>query len=550
MSRQQKKVALRSALMTSTIAAMIMAVTGPARSERVASWSAQLWQARIQAGATLENVLEQQRSEFAQLDADGDGRLSTRDVELHATMEAAQARIQAVQGVMRYDVDGDGFVTEDEIRRLMRYELRFQLAQSQKINSSYSPDKQIDSTVQRLMAFDADKDGKISIAEAAKSAAGQRPSGGQSARVRQVLDAAGKDEVTLQDYLSAGEALFRKVDADGNGTISQQEATDYSQSLVRATAAKKEEAEKAGCELPAASDNAKVMLFSGYEAEALSNVTLKSQDVEVRTGRIVIEPGNEPLYLVVSTHRATIWQVSGAVERVERIVASSMQTGANGSDPQAAPLAGVTGVPAERVSFLKRSNCLSYFSEAPSSGSLVSAGAVRRMTGKAPDVLAARYSVSSFSAPSGKIETTRDERDGSLVIRKREGSLTIIGSGGNATIQMGPSRARDEMMRFFPGGVMEIDPKSVVGSAPAMPYEVLPSQAGIVQLLASGALSENRSGEYIVRSKIRFPAGLYGAHSVTFLVMKGTPYPDGDPGHSCVVVEETGESKGGICRSR
>jgi len=137
-----------------------------------------------------------------------------------------------------------------------------------------------------------------------------------------------------------------------------------------------------------------------------------------------------------------------------------------------------------------------------------------------------------------------------LIINKREGKLTIIGNASNVVVQTGPSRARDEMDRFFPGGVSEIDPKAVVGSAPAEPYNVLPSQAGLVQLLASGELTENRAGEYIVRKKIRFPAGLYGAHSATFVVMKGTPYPDGDPGHSCVIVEESGESKGAGCRSR
>ena len=106
------------------------------------------------------------------------------------------------------------------------------------------------------------------------------------------------------------------------------------------------------------------------------------------------------------------------------------------------------------------------------------------------------------------------------------------------------------MLRFFPGGVVDIDPKAVVASVPAVSYEVLPSQAGLVQLLSTGALTQNSSGEYIVRRKIRFPAGLAGAHSVTFLVLKGTPYPDGDPAHSCVIVEETGESKGAACRTR
>jgi hypothetical protein len=69
-----------------------------------------------------------------------------------------------------------------------------------------------------------------------------------------------------------------------------------------------------------------------------------------------------------------------------------------------------------------------------------------------------------------------------------------------------------------------------------------------VQLLVSGALVRAKGGEYIVKQKTRFPAGLAGAHSVTFLLPTGVPYPEGDPGHSCVVIEETGLKRGAGCR--
>ncbi len=136
------------------------------------------------------------------------------------------------------------------------------------------------------------------------------------------------------------------------------------------------------------------------------------------------------------------------------------------------------------------------------------------------------------------------------MIRKSQGSLSIVGNPSNVIIQTGPSRAQEEMDGFFPGGVTDIDAKTVIARAPAAAYEVFPAQAGLVQLLGKGTLTQNRTGEYIVREKIRFPPGLYGAHAVTFLVLKGTPYPDGDPAHSCVIVEDTGESKGANCRTR
>lgn len=70
---------------------------------------------------------------------------------------------------------------------------------------------------------------------------------------------------------------------------------------------------------------------------------------------------------------------------------------------------------------------------------------------------------------------------------------------------------------------------------------MLPQQAGLIQLVQQGALTQNSSGEFPIHRKIRFPAGLAGAHSVKFLLLRGVPLPDGDPAHSEVVSEETGQ---------
>jgi hypothetical protein len=45
---------------------------------------------------------------------------------------------------------------------------------------------------------------------------------------------------------------------------------------------------------------------------------------------------------------------------------------------------------------------------------------------------------------------------------------------------------------------------------------------------------------FLIHRKIRFPAGLSGAHSVRFLRLRGIAKPDGDPGHSVVISEEIG----------
>jgi hypothetical protein len=201
------------------------------------------------------------------------------------------------------------------------------------------------------------------------------------------------------------------------------------------------------------------------------------------------------------------------------------------------PFAGATGIPAERVSFVTKSRCLSYFLETPPDRAAIAVGVVRRQTGKDPTIVASYYRVSELVIPAGEIQATGPANHPMLIVKKSAGTLKIEGSANVA----GASDLISELARFYPGGVVEIDPANVVASWPAERYEVLPSQAGLLQLVQNGALTRNRSGEFLIHQKIRFPAGLSGAQQVKFLLLRGVPKPEGDPGHSEVISEETGE---------
>ncbi|WP_441242531.1 hypothetical protein [Tardiphaga sp. 768_D3_N2_1] len=506
---------------------------GPAWSQqsRVASIDAKTLQQtllqNVQSGSTKQTYEQALRAFFVAADADSDGEITQRDVQLHKVMEETQSRALAVQQAMRYDLDGDGFVTEVEIQRGISYELRSQTSPLPGPSVRDAIAGQIASRVRAIMSLDADNDGKVSSLEAAKSVKPNR-NGGFSTRAQQLLelDATSSGVVTLAAYEAMGAELFQQIDADRDGVISQQEMSDY-----------RTRAERAGCEMPRASEKAQVVLFGSYETETLSNVTLGSQDNVVHAGRVNIETGADPVYVVLTSYAPTIWQFTGATERVERVVVTSLSTGPNRSEPGQRPLAGVTGVGKERVVFFNRPNCLPYFYESPSAGSFQSVGSVRTATGKAPDVTSAVYAVRSFAAPSGAIVSVKKDKNAEPV------------GPANETITNAPnSDAKSDLFRYSPGGVVDIDPQAVVGSAPAQKYEVMPQQAGLVQLLSSGALVRAKGGEYIVKQKTRFPSGLAGAHSVTFLLPTGVPYPEGDPGHSCVVIEETGLKRGAGCR--
>jgi Ca2+-binding EF-hand superfamily protein len=524
--------------------------------------AAQTFLNALQPGSTLNAYMERLRQEFRQLDADQDGVLTAADADLHEAVAKAQARATAAMQLLRFDLNRDGAVTADEVRRSLAYERR---------GHGGGAVQGIEEFVARTMAADKDGDGKVTIAEAMNAV--DNPTAENrftwmyslSARVRQLLALSpnGNGRVTLADFEAAGAAQFRAADSDNNGTISQEELNAYRQRMVEdmrhnAEAARDAQAQ-AECVMPKATPGTKVVLLSANRAEALSRVALGSQDVVTGVGEIAVAPGGEPLYLVVVTEEPTIWRITGAVDRVERFVGAALSTleaksranvigqsiiirtqEQSPAQVQAAPLMGVSGLPADRVTFLARRTCLKAFVEAKSTDAAYSVALVRRHTGQEPAVIAGRYNVGGFVVPAGTIRSGHDDKtQPRLTIVKESGTLTLRGDTSGVVIQTGPVDLDQDLARLRPGGVVDIDEKSLVANAPAARYDILPSLAGLMQLQNAGAITRNGRGEFIIRRQIRFPAGL-SDHPVKFLLLRGVPPPQGDAGGATVISEETG----------
>ncbi|MGH3640857.1 MAG: hypothetical protein ACRDUX_17710, partial [Mycobacterium sp.] len=261
--------------------------------------------------------------------------------------------------------------------------------------------------------------------------------------------------------------------------------------------------------LPAVAPDDQVILFGVYEGDAISSSTIAGQDEDTETARVVIEPGATPLYALLTSYAEVIWRFEGDVSRVRRVVLL-------GAGPR-----GVTGIAAERVADLTGTNSdlSEYFYSNDSPEGRRVRNAVEDALGRPVDIVAGSYSVGTLSLPAGIVE----------------------GSSPPAVVPPGFDPAVYQLGLWFnPGGVVDIDPSLVVSTARAEPYEVLPQGFGLAQLVAVGALEPRDGYFYIARAIPRFPAGLYGAHSVTFMLGRGVPLPAGSPGHSCVIAEETG----------
>jgi hypothetical protein len=268
------------------------------------------------------------------------------------------------------------------------------------------------------------------------------------------------------------------------------------------------------CALPEAAADDRVVLFGSYEGDGISTVSVAGQDAETTTARVLIEPGADPLYVILSSFTSSIWRFEGAVTRVSRVVVV-------GASKQ-----GVTGIPPDRVTDLSDEPgnypdlvCFRPFYEVRTAEGVAARGLVERILGRSVDVFAGEYDVGTLSIPSA----------------------TVSPGVASATPEGFDSRLYAEATRYYPGGLVAIEPAAVAPVGIAEPYEVFPATIGLAQLVGSGALELHGYQDYYIAKPIpRFPAGLSGALSVTFVLGRGVPLPAGDPGHSCVISEETG----------
>jgi hypothetical protein len=259
----------------------------------------------------------------------------------------------------------------------------------------------------------------------------------------------------------------------------------------------------------------RLVLYSTYEGAALSTSSVGDPNKETTLADVVVEKGKGRLYVLLSSSDAVIWRFTGDVNRVTKVYVSTGQK----IEPDA-PAAGVVGIDRQKVTF---GACLRAFDAVESIEGARSRGDLRKNLGREPDYVGAHYATAVVSIPSMTQLKAPPEQ-----------TKTPVGFDQNIW--------RDVLL-FWPAGLARVSPGSIVSPTKSIAYDVLPSQGGLAQLTGSGALRRlSGSNEYkIVRPIPRFPAGMGGAHSAKFLLGRGIPMPAGDPVHSCVVSEETGE---------
>ena len=203
---------------------------------------------RLFAESTLDQFLFRLGMDFQAADSDRDGEISEVDAVFEGQAARAATRAAFMSRFPQADLNADGVVTEDELRRALRFLQPGRRNATRTSSPRENPSKlqldpqiemQIEREVQRFMAADQNHDGQVTLAEVesyvASLAAGIQEENHRAPMVRQLLTLAppGKTVLTWPDYLAAAEALFREVDTDANGVISFRERSSYYYQYLR-----------------------------------------------------------------------------------------------------------------------------------------------------------------------------------------------------------------------------------------------------------------------------------------------------------------------------
>jgi hypothetical protein len=441
------------------------------------------------------------------------GELTREAIEVHAAMNAAGRRANHLRNVLAFDLDADMAISASEIER-----------QTPFLNANQSVLLQ---TV--LATSDRDRDGSLSLTELWQNAmSSSLPSPKTQHRIEAVLqfDANKDGKVTPDEIAIAVEQIAN---------------AEVSPNVIPPANIRRQQAQPAQlCEFPKPTANAEIILVGGYQGYAISNIAVSGLDRETSAAEIHIEDGETPLYILATTFDPIVWKVTGDTDRVERFVAPRDTRGV-----------GVAGLKKDVLHFEPGNRCLpKYFRDSASGDAIAAKGLVSSKLKRNIDHVFGFGKLGEIRLPSGQHTGVKSGSGSSngLTIVKNNRRYLVTDEGVQVldppdTKQPGSleRKLQKMLLRYYPGGIVEFDPDGVLASTEAIPYDVLPQQAGLLQLAKQGAMTQTPDGYFkIVEPIPRFPAGLNGGHSVRFIISTGVPMPGGSPGHSTVIMEEDG----------
>lgn len=493
--------------------------------------------------------------------------LTANDIKRIEEQKIQQHRQHTIQNLIRHDMDFDGTVTLTEIEQSLT-------------PSKYSNQQHRDNFINSIMKADANEDGVVTREEMiayADQELEKKPyrNNRQSKELQELLalDPNNDKKLSAKELAEISIKAFRAFDSDNDGTLSEDEKKN-----IRDMNKSKQEQERlaiAGCMPTKAENNEKIIFISAYEGNAISTISVAGQEKETNVIPVQIDNGDEKLYIVAASFSPTIWQFKGDTDRISKLLLAGPRATDSNVGEKHKINTGATGVTADKITFQNAHACgiANAYNKDPSKKKTALA-ALKRILGRQPDLYYSEYNVTGFHIFRERVNTD--------ISKEIEDS------------QKNPPDGFDEDLwskhiQYMPGGVIDLTGEKIVSDSPAIPYEVLPKWAGFSKLAYEGAIipannknsRDNKNSTVIISgpgrssitinnigniklekngSKVSFergnrvkivknipyyPSGLYGGYSAEIIIGKGIKPPKGTPGHSTVILEETGKKIAG-----
>lgn len=499
---------------------------------------------------------------------DGELGYSARDRELQMQTWLAKIRAGVLEDFFIEDIDGNLTITADEMRVRFTFEAynynhaKFSVPPTLEDVEGYIADK----TRSRLKN-DLDGDGAISFDEirvVARDLVGNARHRPPVPHMAPSLlhDKDGDGTISESEFLDLVRRVYDLYDSNGDERISRQERAAANR-IVKSTPSfmsppPKEEIPD--CVFPEQDEELDYYVIGGYEGSAMTDVYFGNTAKAVEMVEIHVPTAGESFRLIASFRNETILRLDDPAARVRIIY------GPRG-------LLGVVGAPAAKIVQTDLSCHLALWKpigpENPNPESFYTP-----LLKRAPIAVLTDYTLGVVDL--GLMTNTPRKRFADSV------DIDVVGAQGVLWTHF---------VRFNPGGLVLLDPELVRYSDQVSKHTTWPQYAGLAQLAAAGDLrvlprdgrnkfvkagrdsividgkrfrlsggddsitingfvyTEEKPYHWIGRPPLRlrieqpltYPAGLNGAHSVTFVLPTDAAEPEGDMGASDLVREGPNE---------
>ncbi len=417
-------------------------------------------------------------------------------------------RLQRLRNLLEYDLNFDSQVTFQEIQQLFQRKNKNRNLEG----TARLAHIQREDPVNELRVYDSNNDGILSYQEMSSE---NDPHKGREQRNNDsvienilALDPNKDGRVTAEEITVLARNAYNIVDTNKNGMISEFEQNAYQEALRTKKIHERDSSVTPKCEVPFISNDTRLIIVDSHQGSYVSSVTTVGQTGGFTgAAEISVKKQNKPLQIILLSNNPIIYNFIEGGEYINHVYLISTHEKLQPSKDQDADISanGIINLSKEKITFLTR-DCKQNLEK-------------------------------WLGGPANNNSRQQSFKKVTIYKDRVEYDPWIKGSAGAPAQPEFDKDLWDYAIKFYPAGIMNIDPTQVISHRIAEKYEILPNLFGIAKLVYEGKLEKTSDPSVlrIVSPITYFPSGLKGGVSKNFILEKGIPMPAGNHGHSCIM---------------